>query len=420
MSPRVIAKDLVAKKERELSCQFDEIDDVAKTNLTKILDAFRENKLTQEHFNPNTGYGLDDIGRETLDRVYAQVFGGESALVRVQMVCGTHAIACAILGNVQKDSKFVCLTGAPYDSLEPVIGVKSNRPGSLTQLGARYVELDLSPTDLSEEEVKSIIDKVGASEIYYLQKSCGYSSKRNTYSNSELGKLIRAAREVSPESLIMVDNCYGEFVETTEPLAHGADIIMGSLIKNPGAGLAIAGGYIVGSKESVQNAVIRLTAPGVEEHMGLNFNQGRLLFQGLFLAPSTVSYALKGVLLMSAVFEELGLNVKPNSKDKRFDIIQAIKFEQKEKLINFCKAMQRFSPVDSHVEPEPYRMPGYTDQVVMAGGTFIEGSTIELSCDGPIRPPYSAYLQGGLSYHHVKCYLEGALDLSMSGELPFF
>lgn len=411
------ARELIVQKEKLLVNRFQQIDQVAQENLARILTAFRENKVCQEHFSPTTGYGLDDVGRQTLDKVYAQVFQGQKGLVRVNMVSGTHAIACAILGNVKAGTKFVCLTGTPYDSLEPVLGGKKHSNGSLTDLGAQYIELDLNPRSQSLEQE---IEKAGASDVYYLQKSCGYSSIRKTYSNREMAKLIESAKKVSPRAIVIVDNCYGEFVEEDEPLQHGADLIVGSLIKNPGGGLAISGGYIVGDSRLVDNAATRLTAPGVQGHMGLNFNHGRLLFQGLFLAPSVVAQALKGVLLISSVFEELGMAVKPTSQEPRYDIIQSIEFREKTRLKNFLKALQRFSPVDAHVAPEEFRMPGYEDPVVMAGGTFIEGATIELSADGPMRPPFTAYLQGGLTYHHVKCYLEGALALSMSGELPFF
>ncbi len=420
MGTEVKARDLIKEKERGLAERFDAIDRVAELNLNKVIAAFRENRVAQEHFNPCTGYGLDDTGRDTLDRVYARVFECESAAVRVTMVSGTHAIACAILGNIRAGQRFLCLTGTPYDSLEPVLGGKRESRGSLTDLGAEYVELDLRPEAMSDGELQEAIRSVGPVHVFYLQKSCGYSAERKTYSNKELAKLIDAARKVNATAPVIVDNCYGEFVEVGEPTSFGADLVVGSLIKNPGGGLAIAGGYIAGRKDLVENALIRHTAPGLGGHLGINFGEGRLLYQGLFAAPTVVAQALKGVLLIAAVFEEAGLSVKPAAADDRFDIIQAIEFGDKNKLINFCRAMQRFSPVDAHVAPEPYTMPGYEDPVVMAGGTFVEGATIELSCDGPIRPPYVAYLQGGLSYQHVKCYLEGALNLSFTGDLSFF
>ncbi|MEZ4543375.1 MAG: methionine gamma-lyase family protein [Cyanobacteriota/Melainabacteria group bacterium] len=414
------ARDLILAKERALVDRFSEIDRVSEFNLNKVLTAFRENRVTQEHFNPASGYGIDHIGRETLDRVWAQIFKTESACVRVSFVSGTHAIACAILGNIRPGTRFLTLTGTPYDSLEPVLGGKKESRGSICDLGGTYLEVDLDPASMDRTEIVRALAPLGEVDFFYLQKSCGYSATRKTYSNKELKKLIDAARSVCPTASVIVDNCYGEFVEVDEPSEVGADLIVGSLIKNPGGGLAIAGGYIAGAEDLVESALIRLTAPGIKGHMGVNFGEGRRLFQGLFIAPSVVAQALKGVLLITSVFEEFGMTVKPRAQDQRYDIIQAIEFSDEKKLINFCRAMQRYSPVDAHVEPEPYRMPGYEDPVVMAGGTFVEGATIELSCDGPLRAPYTAYLQGGLSYQHVKCYLEGALSLSFAGEMPFF
>lgn len=420
MGADVKARDLIKEKERALSERFYAIDQVSEVNLSRVITAFRDHRVAQEHFNIATGYGLDDVGRDTLDKIYAQVFQCESAAVRVSMVSGTHAIACAILGNIRAGQRFLCLTGPPYDSLEPVLGGKKASQGSLTDLGAEYVELDLRPEQMDHEELERLIKSVGPVDVFYLQKSCGYSASRKTYSNRELEKLIKAAGNVNPQAPVLVDNCYGEFVEEEEPTSRGADLVVGSLIKNPGGGLAIAGGYIAGRRDLVENALVRHTAPGLGGHLGINFSEGRLLYQGLFMAPAVVAQALKGVLLVASVFEEAGLAVKPSSLEERYDIIQAIEFGDEKKLIDFCRAMQRFSPVDAHVSPEPYTMPGYEDPVIMAGGTFVEGATIELSCDGPLRPPYVAYLQGGLSYQHVKCYLEGALSLSFSGELSFF
>lgn len=353
----------------------------------------------------------------------------------MQFVSGTHALACAILGNISSGEKLLCLTGAPYDSLEEVLGIAGDEPGSLLRMGAKYAQIDLGPhlnagsrtgkpippSDEDEIVQRMTLDIKGRSpaHIFYIQKSRGYSMTRRTYSNQEIALMARAVRNVDTEALILVDNCYGEFVEEFEPTEFGADLAAGSMIKNPGGGLCAAGGYIAGSKSAVDAALNRLTAPGVGGHMGHNFNQNRQIFQGLFMAPSVVSSALKGAALVASVFDELGFKVSPGPLDPRFDIIQSIEFGSKEKLINFCRALQRFSPVDAHVEPEPANMPGYQDQIIMAGGTFVEGSTIEFSADGPLRAPFAAYVQGGLSYIHVKCCLEGALALSLSGELPF-
>lgn len=422
MQQAIKVDELISAAEERLAHRFKEVDAIALVNQERVLAAFRHHRLTEEYFASHTGYGLDDAGREVLDNVFASVFAGEAACVRVQFVSGTHALACAILGNVEPGGKFVCLTGSPYDSLEEVLGIAGDEPGSLKRLGVEYVELDLDPLSLSETAMIESIERVesaGPVSVFYIQKSRGYSSSRRTFSGDDIAGLCRAVRGVNTSALIIVDNCYGEFVEDREPLSCGADLIAGSLIKNPGGGLAIAGGYIAGKRQAVEAALNRLTAPGVGGHMGLSFGENRLLFQGLFMAPFTVSQALKGAMLIASVFEELGLRVSPGSLEERFDIIQQVEFGQADRLINFCKAVQRFSPVNAHVEPEPCRMPGYQDEVIMAGGTFVEGSTIELSADGPLRPPYSAFIQGGLSYQHVKCTLGGALALSLSMELPF-
>ncbi len=416
--------DLIESSEERLKDVFKSIDESALTNLHKVLKAFREARVTEEFFAEKTGYGIDNAGREALDHIVASIFGSESACLRMQFVSGTHALACAILGNIASSQKLLCLTGTPYDSLEEVLGIVGDEPGSLTRLGARYEQIDIGPL-LDQDEQSSLqamseaIKPHVPAAIYYLQKSRGYSMSRRSYSNFELKRMIDAVRAVDKHGLIMVDNCYGEFVEVNEPTNVGADLVAGSLIKNPGGGLCVAGGYIAGKKSAVDSALNRLTAPGVGGHMGHSFNQGRMIFQGLFLAPSVVASALKGAALTASLFEQLGFRVSPLPLDKRFDIIQSIEFGARERLINFCKAIQRFSPVNAHVDPEPANMPGYQDEIIMAGGTFVEGSTIEFSADGPLRPPFAAYVQGGLSYMHVKCSLEGALSLCLSGELPF-
>lgn len=429
MTTTLKARDLIDAGEERLKDVFKAIDDAALANQHKVLKAFREARVTEEFFAEKTGYGIDNAGRDALDEIVAQIFGAEAACLRMQFVSGTHALACAILGNISSSEKLLCLTGAPYDSLEEVLGIAGDEPGSLTKLGAKYEQIDLGPlldgsgrgssdADLRSALVNAIKPHAPA-RIYYLQKSRGYSMSRRTYSNRDLKKMVDAVRSIDKDGLIMVDNCYGEFVEVDEPTNVGADLVAGSLIKNPGGGLCVAGGYIAGKKSAVESALNRLTAPGVGGHMGHSFNQGRMIFQGLFLAPSVVSSALKGAALTASVFQDLGFRVSPAPDEARFDIIQSIEFGGKEKLINFCKAIQRFSPVNAHVDPEPANMPGYQDEIIMAGGTFVEGSTIEFSADGPLRPPFAAYVQGGLSYMHVKCSLEGALSLSLSGDLPF-
>ncbi len=427
MTTTTRVRDLIESSEERLKDVFKAIDDSALANQHKVLKAFREARVTEEFFAEKTGYGIDNAGREALDTIIAEVFGSESACLRMQFVSGTHALACAILGNISASQKLLCLTGTPYDSLEEVLGIVGDEPGSLTRLGAKYEQIDIGallddPTATGDACVKRMADTIKPhvpAAIYYMQKSRGYSMTRRSYANSELKKMIDAVRSVDQSGIIIVDNCYGEFVEVDEPTNVGADLVAGSLIKNPGGGLCVAGGYIAGKKSAVDSALNRLTAPGVGGHMGHSFNQGRTIFQGLFLAPSVVASALKGAALTACLFDSLGFKVSPAPLDKRFDIIQSIEFGTRDKLINFCKAIQRFSPVNAHVDPEPANMPGYQDQIIMAGGTFVEGATIEFSADGPLRPPFAAYVQGGLSYMHVKCSLEGALSLSLSGELPF-
>lgn len=413
--------DLVVEAEQKLAPKFQEVDAISMINQERILKAFRDHRVSEEFFAEKTGYGLNDAGREAIDAIYADAFQTEAAAIRMQFVSGTHAIACALLGNLKPGDRLLTLSGAPYDTLEEVIGITGDAQGSLQSLGIAYEEGNVLPfihTDSSLENELEILLETPTTMVH-IQKSCGYSFERITLSNREIGKLVDRVHKIRPECIVFVDNCYGEFVEAAEPTALGADLIAGSLIKNPGGGLAITGGYIAGKQKLVDNALNRLTAPGIGGHLGLSFNQNRHILQGLFLAPSVVSQAVKGALLAAYLFEKLGLPVQPGPFDSRFDIIQAIKFGYQDGLINFCRALQRFSPVDAHVVPEPALLPGYEHEVVMAGGTFVSGSTIEFSADGPLRPPFAAYLQGGLSYLHVKCALKGALELAQSGELPF-
>lgn len=415
------AKQLVASAEKALAERFAQIDEVALINQQKVLDAFRKHRLTTEYFAERTGYGMDDSGREVLDAVFADIYGAESAAVRMQIVSGTHAIACALLGNLKAGNQLSILTGHPYDTMEKVIGIVGDEPGSLKELGVSYQEYDVIPLLSDERACWALLEKALAApaKMAYIQKSCGYSMERPTLLNSQIERIIKLIREIRPDVIVMVDNCYGELVEPLEPLSVGADIIAGSLIKNPGGGLAICGGYFAGKSRYVTAAMNRLTAPGIGGHLGLNFNQNRLLLQGLFLAPQAVANALKGAHLFSYVFKSLGFEVNPEPGTQRGDIIQAIKFGSREKLVNFLNALQHFAPVDAHVKPEPADMPGYEDQVVMAGGTFIEGSTIELSGDGPLRPPFVAYVQGGLTYAHVKLTVTGILEQSFNGAFQF-
>ncbi len=409
---------LIEEAEETLASQFKRVEQIAMSNQRRILDAFREHRLTEEFFAERTGYGMDDAGREAIDKIFATVLQAEAALVRLQIVSGTHALACALFGNLRPGERLASVTGAPYDTMEKVIGHKTPANGSLKWQGIDYVEGDAIDPTLSAHDRRQLLEKLlgPPTKIAYIQKSCGYSFDRRSINTSEIGELCASIKQIRPDCLILVDNCYGEFVEEQEPTAVGADLIAGSLIKNPGGGLAISGGYIAGRADLVEAAAIRLTAPGIGSHLGLTFNQNRLLMQGLFLAPTVVHNAVKGAMLIAAVFDKLGYSVRPAAAELRADIIQSIKFGQPNALIDFLKAIQFNSPVNAHVAPEPAEMPGYDDKVVMAGGTFVEGSTIEFSADGPLRPPYVAFVQGGLSYFHVKCALAGALKSTLSGD----
>jgi cystathionine beta-lyase family protein involved in aluminum resistance len=423
VSTLVQAQDRIKEAEKALAETFEKVDAVAMVNQRRVLEAFAKHRLTEEHFAESTGYGLDDAGREVIDRIFADIFQAEKAAVRLQFVSGTHAIACALLGNLHKGDRMVNLTGTPYDTMHHVIGLEGNSKGSLIASGVIYRELDIDINRLKEQPIRNQMASLmlAPTKIAYIQKSCGYSFSRRTISNQQIAELCAVVKELNPKVHIIVDNCYGEFVEEMEPTACGADMVAGSLIKNPGGGLAITGGYLAGKSELVQSALERLTAPGIGGKQGITYNHGRLLLQGLFTAPAVVAGAVKGSLLIARVFKEMGLNVKPSSTDTRFDIIQAVELKTRQGLIEFCRCVQMASPVNSHVVPEPALLPGYTDEVVMAGGTFVQGSTMELSADGPLRPPYVAFIQGGLSYLHVKCMLENLLkqtDLNTQGFNP--
>lgn len=425
----IIAKDLdidriVGQAEEDIADRANAVDQIAISNQERVIDAFRKARLSEEYFQEKTGYGRDDAARETIDSIYAEVFQAPAAAVRMQFVSGTHALACAAAGNLKPGERLASLTGPPYDTMEEVIGISGDKPGSLKFLGVDYMEGDaasvIGEADADarlENWVRPLVEAPTA--CAYIQKSCGYAFGKKALSNREIRRLVRAVKAVNPRCMILVDNCYGEFVEDSEPPHAGADLVAGSLIKNPGGGLALTGGYIAGGKKYVEAALNRLTAPGIGGKLGLSYNQNRLMLQGLFLAPSVVSQALKGAMLFAHVFETLGFEVSPGPGDDRYDIIQGIKFGNEKALVNFCRALQSFSPVNPHVLPEPASMPGYQHKVIMAGGTFIEGSTIELSADGPLRPPYACYVQGGLSYLHIKLALRGALRKALSGDFPF-
>ena len=404
-------KELVKQAEKSLTEQFEIIDEIRDFNQEKVLNAFIENKVAPEHFYTVSGYGHDDLGREVLDRVFADVFKAEKALVRVHFASGTHTLACALFGNLKYGDKLVSVAGAPYDTMQEVIGVmgdEETKRASLIGNGVLYDEVPLlNGSDIDFEALEQKIDETVT--MVLIQRSKGYST-RKSLTIETIEKICKVVKSKNPNCICFVDNCYGEFVDTKEPLEVGADLMAGSLIKNAGGGIVEAGGYIAGKELYVERSAVRLTAPGIGSEGGAMFNQHRLMFQGLFMAPSVVSDALKGAVLASKIFDEIGYDSYPKYYEKRTDIIQNITFGSPEPLEEFCCTVQSLSPVNGYVTPIPENIPGYEDKVIMAGGTFIEGSTIELSADGPMREPYVAYLQGGLNYAHVKIALKRFLD----------
>ncbi len=399
---------LLKEAENILNPIFSEIDTKVKQNLQKVLEAFRDHRVGVHHFASVSGYGHDDLGRETLDRVFAQIMGAESAIVRVQLVSGTHAIACALYGVLRPGDELLAVMGAPYDTLEEVIGVRGHGQGSLSEFNISYQELTLtSQGSVDWEGLKTAIKP--HTRMALIQRSCGYSW-RSSLSIDEIEEIIRIIKHQNPQTVCFVDNCYGEFIEDREPTGVGADLMAGSLIKNPGGTIATAGGYLAGKAEFVEMAACRLTAPGIGSEGGATFDQNRLLFQGLFLAPQMVGEAVKGTHLMAYVFDKLGYGVNPLPLVPRRDVIQAIKLGSPEKLIAFCKAIQSVSPIGSYLDPVPATMPGYESEVVMAGGSFIDGSTSEFSADGPLREPYTVFCQGATHWTHVAIALESILE----------
>ena len=386
---------------------FSGIDAQVKQNLQRVLEAFRNQRVGAHHFAGVSGYGHDDLGRETLDKVFAEVMGAEAAAVRVQFVSGTHAIACALFGVLRPGDEMLAVAGSPYDTLEEVIGLRGQGQGSLIEFGIKYRQLELT----SEGSIDwpalstSITD---STRLVLIQRSRGYSW-RPSLSIADIEKIINLVKQQNPHTVCFVDNCYGEFIETKEPTHVGVDLMAGSLIKNPGGTIVTAGGYVAGRADLVEAAACRLTAPGIGSYGGATFDQNRLLYQGLFLSPQMVGEAMKGTHLTGYVFDKLGYPVNPEPFAPRGDVIQAIKLGSAQKLIAFCKAIQQNSPVGSYLDPVPDAMPGYESQVVMAGGTFIEGSTLEFSADGPLREPYVVYCQGGTHWTHVAIALEAAI-----------
>jgi cystathionine beta-lyase family protein involved in aluminum resistance len=400
--------NLLREAERELIPLFNKIDNQVKINLAKVLEAFRFFRVGTHHFSSVSGYGHDDLGRETLDKVFARSIDAEAAAMRVQFVSGTHAIASALFGVLRPGDKMLAVVGAPYDTLEEVIGLRGTGQGSLADFGIKYGELAL--TEEGTVDWQALATAVtDSTRLVHIQRSCGYSW-RQSLSIAEIEKIVDSVKQQNPHTVCFVDNCYGEFIEEKEPTAVGADLIAGSLIKNPGGTIVTAGGYIAGKADLVEAAACRLTAPGIGTSGGATFEQNRLLFQGLFLAPQMVGEAIKGSHLIAYVFDKLGYQVNPLPLSPRRDVIQAIKLGSPEKLIAFCRAIQQYSPIGSYLDPTPAPMPGYESNLVMAGGTFIDGSTSEFSADGPLREPYIVFCQGGTHWTHVSIALEAAVE----------
>ena len=387
------------KTEEKLKTRFDAIDKNAEYNQLKVLHAMQKNRVCAEHFSGSTGYGYNDDGRDTLEKVYADTFHTEDALVRPQITCGTHAIALALFSNLRPGDELLSPVGKPYDTMDEIIGIRPSK-GSLAEYGVTYSQVDLLPDgDFDYEGIKNAINE--RTKLVTIQRSKGYAS-RPTLSVARIGELIAFIKNIRPDIICMVDNCYGEFVERIEPSEVGADMIVGSLIKNPGGGLAPCGGYIAGTKECVEQAAYRLSSPGLGKEVGATLGVNQSFYQGLFLAPTVVAGALKGAIFAANAYEKLGYKVIPDSTESRHDIIQAVELNTPEALIAFCQGIQAAAPVDSFVSPEPWAMPGYDSDVIMAAGAFVQGSSIELSADGPLRPPYTAFFQGGLTWYHAK------------------
>ena len=392
---------LVKEVEEELKPQFQELDRICEINSKKVLDAFQECDLQESHLNSSTGYGIDEPGRNKIEEIYSKIFKAEDALVRTQLISGTHALAVTLFGLLRPKDIMISITGAPYDTLQTVIGIgREVSKSSLKEFDINYEQIELVNNDFDIEKIKERLSKQDV-KLVEIQKSRGYST-RKSLTIEKIEKVISEIRKVNKDVIIMVDNCYGEFVEEKEPIEVGADIAVGSLMKNLGAGIATSGAYIVGRKDLIELCAERLTSPGIGKEIGPSLNQNPLLLKGLFFAPSVVRSSLKTAIFASRCLEKLGYQVEPKYNEKRGDIVQTLKLGTEEKLVKFCQGIQKGSPIDSNVLPYPGDMGGYEDKVIMAAGTFTQGSTIELSCDGPIRAPYIAYMQGGLTYEYGK------------------
>lgn len=407
---------LIEEVEERITPVLKRIDKIVETNQYRVLQSFQKHQVSDSHFNPSTGYGYGDAGRDTLDEIYADCFGGEAALVRANMISGTHAIATALFGILRPGDELLYITGSPYDTLEEVIGIRGEKGnGSLKDFGVSYDVVPL--TDDGKPDFPKIAAKIKENtKVVGIQRSKGYSS-RPSFTIQEIKEMVDFVKDLKKDVIVFVDNCYGEFVETLEPCHVGVDLIAGSLIKNPGGGIARTGGYIVGRKDLVEACAYRLTAPGLGREAGASLDTLLEMYQGFFLAPHVVGQAVKGAVFAAALLERIGLDTNPAWDDVRTDIIQSVEFHDKERMIAFCEAIQHASPVNSHFTPIPSEMPGYEDHVIMAAGTFIQGASIELSADGPIRPPYTVYIQGGLTYEHVKIAICTAVDRLLAKNL---
>lgn len=386
--------------EEKIQNQLQEADETALLNQQKVLSAFHSQKVSDHHFNPSTGYGYDDEGRDTLERVYADVFKAEAALVRAQIISGTHAITISLFGVLRPGDELLYITGKPYDTLNSIVSGGERDTGSLQDFGISYRHIDLTEThEIDWDQVSGAISE--KTKVIAIQRSRGYDT-RPSFTVAEIEEMVKRVRRLKTEAIIFVDNCYGEFVEEREPIEAGADLIAGSLIKNPGGGMAKIGGYIAGRMDLVEKCAYRMTSPGIGGEAGASLNTLPDMYQGFFMAPHIVSQALKGAIFTAALLETAGMTTSPHYTDKRTDLIQSVSFETAEQMIAFCRTIQANSPVNAQFLPEAAYMPGYEDDVIMAAGTFVQGSSIELTADGPIRPPYTAYIQGGLTYEHVK------------------
>ncbi|MFY4773982.1 aminotransferase class I/II-fold pyridoxal phosphate-dependent enzyme [Metabacillus sp. RGM 3146] len=403
-----ILEKLAAETENQAAHIHQKIDHRIESNQFRVLESYRAHKVSDSHFIPSTGYGYDDTGRDTLEKVYADVFGGEAALVRPQIISGTHAISIALFGVLRPGDELIYITGKPYDTLEEIVGIRGKGTGSLKEYQIGYQTVDLK-ADGSVDFARVREAVSSKTKVIGIQRSKGYAA-RPSFTIEEIEEMIRFVKSLKENIIVFVDNCYGEFVEEREPCHAGADLMAGSLIKNPGGGLAKTGGYITGKKDLVEACSYRMTSPGIGAEAGASLYSLQEMYQGFFLAPHVAGQALKGAVFTAGILEKIGLNTSPAWDSKRTDLIQSVEFNNKEMMVAFCQAIQYASPINSHVTPYPSYMPGYEDDVIMAAGTFIQGASIELSADGPLRPPYIAFVQGGLTYSHVKIAICSAID----------